>query len=127
MTMAFFRPATLREASDVLLQHPRSRIVSGGSDLVVKWKNGVVNDLDGLVDIGLLKLNQIECREGVCRIGSGATMTQVASHPLVIERFPALVQAALQVGAMQIRNLATLGGNIANASPAGDTIPALYS
>ncbi len=126
-TMAFYRPTTLNEASELLQQHPHARIVCGGSDLVVKWKNGVMKDLDGLVDLGLLKLNSIECRDGVCRIGSGATMTQVATHQLILERYPALVQAALQVGALQIRNLATLGGNTANASPAGDTIPALYS
>lgn len=126
-TVSFYRPASIREASELLVKHPQTRIVCGGSDLVVKWKNGLLKNLDGLVDLGLLSLNKIECRDGSWHIGSGATMTQVATHPAIMERFPALVSAVLQVGALQIRNLATLGGNVANASPAGDSIPALFS
>lgn len=123
----FARPLSVSEATTLLANHPTARIIAGGTDLLVKWKNGILPDLTHLVDLGNLKLTSIAQEGDHIAIGSGCTMSQIAEHPLVKKKFPALVTAALQVGALQIRNLATLGGNVANASPAGDTIPALLT
>lgn len=102
--------------------------IAGGSDLIVKIRNGLYPQLEGLVDIsGLTPLNIIRTDENRVIIGSGCTMSQIINDHLIQDYFPALAKAASTVGALQIRNSATIGGNVANASPAGDTIPALYS
>lgn len=120
-------PASLPEAADILRTRPGARLIAGGTDLLVKHRNGLLPDVTDFVDVSGLGLHEITLTEGQVRIGSACTMTAVAGHPLVRERFPALVQGTLQVGAFQIRNAATLGGNVGNASPAGDSIPPLLS
>jgi carbon-monoxide dehydrogenase medium subunit len=61
------------------------------------------------------------------RIGAGATLREVENHPVIVERYPALSRGAKEVGSVQIRNLATLAGNVCNASPSADTSPALLA
>lgn len=124
--MQFYKPATLKEASE-LLAKPNHLAIAGGTDLVVKLRNGLFPNAVALVDISALPLKTIKKEGERLIIGSGCTMSQVIADPLVNEYFPALAKAASTVGAAQIRNAATIGGNVANASPAGDTIPALYS
>ncbi|MFZ2960872.1 MAG: xanthine dehydrogenase family protein subunit M [Candidatus Ozemobacteraceae bacterium] len=125
--LGYVSPTSIQEAAAFLETNPGARIISGGSDLVVKWKNGMLPDLTHFVDIGTLRLDRIEMVSSLVRIGSACTMASIASDDRIKSRFPALAAAALVVGAPQIRNMATLGGNVANASPAGDTIPALMS
>ncbi|MDD2999458.1 MAG: xanthine dehydrogenase family protein subunit M [Candidatus Riflebacteria bacterium] len=122
----FYKPTTIKEAVD-LLQNQNYLAIAGGTDLVVKIRNGLFPGIRALVDLGALPLKTIKQENGKLIIGSGCTMSQIISDPLVKEYFPVLTKAASTVGAVQIRNAATIGGNIANASPAGDTIPALYS
>lgn len=125
--LEFIKPANLQDACEAL-KNPAFMAISGGSDLIVKIRNGLYPNLEGLVDIsGLSPLNLIRTDENRVIIGSGCTMSQIIGDRLMQDYFPALVKAASTVGALQIRNSATIGGNVANASPAGDTIPALYS
>lgn len=124
--LKFFKPATTSAASE-LLKNPGYLAIAGGSDLIVKLRNGLFPNAVALVDITALPLKSINKEGDRLIIGSGCTMAQIIADPLVNEYFPVLVKAASTVGAMQIRNVATIGGNIANASPAGDTIPAMYS
>ncbi|OGK09057.1 MAG: hypothetical protein A2W80_08730 [Candidatus Riflebacteria bacterium GWC2_50_8] len=127
MSNVEFIKATDIQSACTALKNPGYMAVSGGSDLVVKIRNGMYPNLKGLVDIsGLNQLNHIRTDENKVIIGSGCTMNQIASDHLLQDYFPVLVKAASTVGALQIRNSATIGGNVANASPAGDTIPALY-
>jgi len=123
----YHRPADVVAACAILAEKPGSVVVAGGTDLIVKWKNGILPSLTDLVDLGALRLSQIVLEGTNLRIGSGCTMEQVRNNPLVTARFPTLVSATGQVGALQIRHAATIGGNVANASPAGDSIPALMS
>ena len=125
--MTFFRPETWDQAWNFWDANPDARIVAGGTDLVVKWKNGGMKELKGLLDLGLLGLDRIEVSGEKLRIGSGCTMSRIAENPDVKKFCPVLADAVKQVGALQIRNLATLGGNVANASQAGDSIPALFA
>ena len=125
--LACYRPKSLPEVSRILKESPHARIVAGGTDLLVKLRNGMIPETTGLVDINLLNLAFITEDEENVVIGARCTMSQIVHHPRVKELFPALVAAANTVGAPQIRNAATLGGNVGNASPAGDTIPALVS
>jgi len=123
----FIKPANIQAACEAL-KNPGFMAVAGGSDLIVKIRNGLYPDLEGLVDISdLSPLNLIRTDENRVIIGSGCTMNQIVNDRLMQDYFPTLVKAAATVGALQIRNSATIGGNVANASPAGDTIPALYS
>jgi carbon-monoxide dehydrogenase medium subunit len=121
------RPATLAAASRLLLEAgPEARLLAGGTDLIIRLRDGtlrppLVVDVKQLDELG----TGIEERDGVLRISARAVMTDIASHPAVRRWFPALVEGAEVVGSVQIRNRATLVGNVCNASPAADTIPAL--
>ncbi len=123
----FFKPNTVKEAVEILQKTPGAVPVAGGTDLIVKFRNGILPKVTAFVDISGLQLDQIKTTDTSIVIDSGCTMSKVVTHPEIIKYFPALVAAASTVGAKQIRNSATLGGNVANSSPAGDTIPALYS
>src|SRR5439155_27031491 len=73
------------------------------------------------------ELQTIDEESGGLRIGGAATLRAVELHPVVRERYPALERGAAEIGSVQIRNLATLAGNLCNASPSADTSPALLA
>jgi carbon-monoxide dehydrogenase medium subunit len=123
---AYARPTSLAEAFALLADEPAGRALGGGTDLLVGLRKRTVTaplvvDLKRVSDLE----RGIEVRGDELWIGALATMTEVARHPVIRERFPALVSAANVVGSIQIRNRATLAGNLCNASPAADTAPPL--
>jgi CO/xanthine dehydrogenase FAD-binding subunit len=124
---AYERPATLAEAIALLAEHgPDARVLAGGTDLIIRLRDGsarpsVVIDVKRIPDLG----PGIHEDDGRLVIGARTVMTDVAAHPLVVRHFTALAEAASVVGSVQIRNRATLAGNICNASPAADTAPPL--
>lgn len=103
-------------------------IIAGGTDLMVALKERTVAP-DLVVDLGHLReeLGGIAIEGGVLRIGALATFFQIEADPLVRRYANALRQAAANVGTLQIRALATLGGNLATASPAADSAPPLIA
>jgi CO/xanthine dehydrogenase FAD-binding subunit len=124
---AYARPVTMADALALLDEHGSdARLLCGGTDLVVGLRKGTIRPR---VVIDLKRV--AELRPGIEDTGSslvvGATgvLTDLIEDPRVRRHFPALVDAALVVGSVQIRNRATLAGNICNASPAADTAPAL--
>ncbi len=118
------RPRDPQEAVELLARHPGALPVAGGTDLVVQLRRGKLA-ADTLVDLGGLGLAGIaEGAEGL-EIGAATTMDTIAADARVRAGWPALAQAASQVGAWPIQCRATLGGNLANASPAADTAPPL--
>ena len=125
----YLRPSTLEVAVATLQEAgARATLLAGGTDLLVRMRSGrvrpaVVVDLkriDGL-DAGVKRL------DGMLRVGARCTMTELIADDQVRQHFPALVEAARVVGSVQIRNRATLAGNICNASPAADTAPPLLA
>ncbi len=119
------RPSDLDQALDLLASRPQARPLAGGTDLVVQLRSGRL-PATLLVDLGALNLSGIEERpDGALAIGAGTAMTVVARDVRIKARHPALAAAAGLVGAWPIQCRATLGGNVANASPAADTAPAL--
>jgi CO/xanthine dehydrogenase FAD-binding subunit len=92
---------------------------------MVPWNRGELNDRTILDLSAVQEWRSIRKTEAGLRIGSLATHSELQKDPVLVENFPLLAQAASVVGALEIQNRATLGGNIANASPAGDTFPAL--
>ncbi len=126
MSFEFFKPKSVKEASE-LLKNPGYIAVVGGTDTVVKVRGGFYKSLKALVDLNGLFSNEVRTGGDKCIIGSACTMNTLADNPVINEYFPALAQAAASIAAFQIRNAATIGGNVGNSSPVGDTIPALYS
>jgi len=121
------RPASLEGAVELLAEHgPAARILAGGTDLIIRLRDGTLRP-DLVVDVKRIPdlAAQIAERDGRLSISAGTTMTDIAADPRIRRHFRALAEAATVVGSVQIRNRATLAGNICNASPAADTAPAL--
>jgi carbon-monoxide dehydrogenase medium subunit len=121
------RPTTLAETVGLLAEHgPDARLLAGGTDLLIRLRDG---SLRPRVVIDLKRVGEL-CpaigeEGGLLTISATSVMTDIAADARVRRHFPALVEAAAVVGSVQIRNRATLAGNIANASPAADTAPSL--
>jgi carbon-monoxide dehydrogenase medium subunit len=124
--VGYFRPETLEEALELLAAgREEYKILAGGTDLVLHLRERKVSP-KALVDITHISaLKGIREEEGKIIIKAATTFTEVASSPIVLEKIPALADACKVVGSPQIRNQGTIGGNIVNASPAADSVPAL--
>lgn len=102
--------------------------VAGGTDLLVALAGELGRPPDAIVDLwGVEELRGIGVDGTALRLGALTTYTEIRRSALCREHLPALVDAATTIGAAQIQNRGTLGGNIANASPAGDTLPVLLA
>lgn len=118
-------PRSVAEVLHLAAQAPgKNTYLSGGTDLIIQMREGFNPGL--LIDLSQVEeLNYIKEEGGSLQIGAATTFTQIAASSLVRAKARCLAQAAGQIGSVQIRNRGTIGGNIATASPAGDTLPAL--
>ncbi|HEX2173829.1 MAG TPA: xanthine dehydrogenase family protein subunit M [Dehalococcoidia bacterium] len=120
----YLAPATVAEAVAVLRQHDgQARCLAGGTDLIAQLKErrrqaSVVVDIKRIPDLQVLSYDPAN---GL-RIGAAVTCTAVARQPEVQANYPALAYACGLVGSRQIQNRATVGGNVCNAAPSGDTL-----
>ena len=120
----FASPPTLDDACRILAE-TGARVVAGGTDVIPRLQRHRFPACM-LVDISrLVELRFIREEDGTMHIGALATYAQILASPLLQAAAPVLLEAALTVGCPQTRCRGTLGGNIANASPAGDTLPPL--
>ena len=102
--------------------------IAGGTDLMVQISGELREPPVRMLDLSRIEeLRGITLDRGALVIGARTTFTDIRRSTLCRERLPALVECAATIGAAQIQNRATLGGNIANASPAGDTLPILLA
>jgi xanthine dehydrogenase FAD-binding subunit len=123
-----YRVKSLQELSQRVIEIPGVKFfLAGGTDLIVKSTQGLIPESSWIDITGLEELQKIEARESEIFIGALVTHTQIEQSPLLQHYAPALVQGAASVGSQQIRNRGTIGGNLANASPAADTVPPLYA
>lgn len=123
----FYRPKTVEDALALLAKTKNPKLLAGGTDLIIALNQRQVNP-NALVDIsGIKELCNIYEEKDVLHIGAGATFTQMQYSPLVAKYCPALCHAASQMGAVQVRNIATIGGNVANAATAADALPPLFA
>jgi CO/xanthine dehydrogenase FAD-binding subunit len=120
------QPTSIADAVALLTQDPEARLLAGGTDLIIRLRDGTIRTRT-VVDLKrVAELDGAIRAEGAgLAIGASAAMTEIAAHPIVRDGYTALAEGALVVGSVQIRNRATLAGNICNASPAADTSPAL--
>ncbi|MEX2152000.1 MAG: xanthine dehydrogenase family protein subunit M [Gemmatimonadaceae bacterium] len=119
------RPRTLKEALAMLRDEPTLVPLAGCTDLYVAVNFGTLTDSRFLDLWPLEPLRRISVRDETMVIGALATYTEIIKSRHVRKRLPMLIDSARQIGGPQIQNRGTIGGNIANASPAGDTLPVL--
>lgn len=122
----YLRPSSLEEAVDFLSDHgPETKPLAGGTDLLIDMRSGKLK-ARYIMDVARIpELSGITVTEEGLSIGAGATITEIALSETVKRLAPVLRKACLTFGSPQIRNTATIGGNIANASPSADTFPPL--
>ena len=122
----YYEPTSLEEASRILAEaEPDARVLAGGTDLVVDMKTGRMRPSTVVNLKRIPDLAEIEDVGGLTRIGALTKVDVVEVSPLVVERHPALAQAASILASPPVRALATIGGNVGRASPASDLGPAL--
>jgi carbon-monoxide dehydrogenase medium subunit len=119
----YLKPTSLDEASEFLLKYPGSRVIAGGTDLLVE-KNP---DVRALVDITNLGLDYVESGNGVIKVGACTSFRRIEKDGTLRRGCPSLVEAARTIGGIAIRNEATIGGNVCNAVPSADSPPPLIT
>ena len=126
MVMSINRPTSLEEALQILADNPEMEILGGGTDFMVEVNYGHRRPVSILSLSRIAELRDFEVSGSELYLGSGITFSKLVAPPLA-ELVPGLAQAARTVGSPQIRNAGTIGGNLATASPAGDTLPILLA
>lgn len=120
-------PDDLASAYALLAAAPRTPI-AGGTDLMVRITGEIGSPPEQVIDLSRLsELRGIAVADGHLTLGALTTYSEIRRSPLIASHLPVLAEVAATIGAIQIQNRGTLGGNIANASPAGDTLPALLA
>jgi CO/xanthine dehydrogenase FAD-binding subunit len=124
--LRYIRPETFDEALDHLHRNgTRTKILAGGTDLVVDLRSGEAKP-EYLLDVSRLKeLKGIDVTPEGVSVGAGVTLAEIESSDALERHAPALRRCSFTFASRQIRNVATIGGNVAHCSPCGDTVPPL--
>jgi CO/xanthine dehydrogenase FAD-binding subunit len=126
---AYHRPATVQEACRILAAEPRAAVLAGGTDLMVhltqSWRG---KRPPAVVNVKRIPgLDAVQVTDRALRLGALATLSALTEHPVIQAEYPVLPFAARYMGSPAIRNLATVGGNLCNGSPAADLPPVLLA
>ena len=126
--MRYERPLTVDAAVAMLAGAPsRTRILAGGTDLLVQLRAGMIEP-DLVVDIKAIpEMRQITAEDGGFRIGAAVAGAELSEHPDVKQLWPGVVEAVDLIGSTQIQGRASMAGNLCNASPAADSVPAMIA
>lgn len=124
----YFEPKSVEETLDLLSRYgEKARLIAGGTDLLVKMKRELLHP-EILISLSRVsELNFISEDEGSFRIGAATTLFQLEKNPSIGRTLSALYEAVRSMAAPAIRNMGTIGGNLANGSPAADTAPPLQA
>jgi carbon-monoxide dehydrogenase medium subunit len=124
----YFAPKTIREAVDVLAAHPNAKVIAGGTDLLVHMKLRVRTP-DVIVDVGRLKDADVLAfnKKRGLTLGPSVTMRQVELLSEAWKMYRGFAQGASVIGSVQIRNMATVVGNVCNSAPSADAAPGLIA
>jgi CO/xanthine dehydrogenase FAD-binding subunit len=119
---SYHTPTTIHEALSLLLQYAgKAQLIAGGTDLILDMQYNQHPPLDALVDVTTIAgLNEIHVDGEWIVLGAAVTHTQIEENPLLKEHGMAVVESCSVVGGPQVRNVATIGGNVAHALPAAD-------
>ncbi|KUO76523.1 MAG: xanthine dehydrogenase [Desulfosporosinus sp. BRH_c37] len=119
---------TVREATMLLAENPKLRLIAGGTDVLIKMHGG---QLEGAELLSLRKIKSLstirKAVDGTISIGALATFTQIFKDPILREMIPILTEAAISMGGPQIRNIATIGGNVCNGATSADSASSLFA
>lgn len=127
-SLAYHAPETLHDAVTLLAADPTARVLAGGTDLIVQMRSGrtapgAVIDLKRIAGMSGVR----ELPGGGFAIGAATPCTALKDHAGLVASWPGVVEAANLIGSVQVRNRATMAGNLCNASPAADSVPALIA
>ena len=124
-----YSPSSCDEAMKLLEDKGQQiRIVAGGTELMVALRNGLIEQKEFLDVSRIDELRYIRMGDdNLIHVGALTTLSNCLSNPILSEHAPILADAIKCMASVQVRNLGTIGGNVANGSPAGDTIPPLYA
>lgn len=123
----YHMPKTVDEALARLREHDgRARVVGGGTDLILEMQQGRKPAVDAMVDVtSIPDMHQIHQQNGMIEIGAGVSHTEIVKSDMIAQQATCLVESCGVIGGPQVRNVATLGGNVAHALPAADGTTAL--
>ena len=126
--MRYEKPASAKQAADLLANEKGAAfLLAGGTDLLVKLKQGIVEP-DLVVDIKhIAKANEIRATTHGFSIGAAVPGARLTEHAALKKAWPGVVEAANLIGSDQIQGRCTLAGNLCNASPAADSVPAMIA
>lgn len=125
----YIAPSTVQEAVALLAKHGAgARVLAGGTDLIIQAREGrrdvaLMVDVKGIAEVTVLALGG----DGSLRVGAATSCATIYNNAEVAKRFPALIDSASLIGGIQIQSRASLGGNLCNSGPAGDSIPTLIA
>src|SRR5205814_6003200 len=124
-TKTYFAPSRAEDLAALHEAHPDARILAGGTDVGL-WVTKQLRELPTVIYVGnVSELREIEIRDGSLSIGAAVSLTD--AFAAIIDRYPALEELCRRFASPPIRNAGTLGGNIANGSPIGDSMPVLMA
>ena len=123
---SYLRPADLADALTLRAAHPTHTLLAGGTDLMVAWRQG--EGPDGVIDLfSLPELKGITVDATGVTIGAATPYAEILAHEPLVRTLPLLAAVAREIGAVQLRERATIGGNLATCSPVGDGLIALLA
>lgn len=122
----YHEPKSTAEAVGLLSKlGPSAKILAGGTDLIIQMEQRTCRPRHVLNVMRIPELQGVSGRAGMITIGSATSLRQVETSPLLRDKTPVLCEAVSTIGSIQIRNLATVGGNLCNAAPSADAAPPL--
>ena len=127
--MKYHQPTSIRDFMELstVLADQNAALLAGGTDLIPRYERGLSLP-DHLIDLKKLSdLHQVNIHDDHIQVGALTTIQSIADHQVIRDDFNAIHMAATDFAGAQIRHRGTIGGNIVNASPAGDLLPGLYA
>jgi len=126
-SLGFHAPGTVDEAIGLLAGDPQARVLAGGTDLIVQMRSGRIAP-SAIVDLKRIGgISGVRVEGGRFVIGAATPCTALKDDKALVAAWPGVVEAANLIGSVQVRNRATMAGNLCNASPAADSVPALVA
>lgn len=121
-------PKTIDEALEMLSSNPRLKVIAGGTDVLIRLHHGDIEEVELLSLRNISGLDEIKLLEdGTIYIGAMAPFTKIFRDEIINRYIPVLSEAAVSMGGPQIRNMATVGGNICNGAVSADSAPTLFA
>jgi carbon-monoxide dehydrogenase medium subunit len=123
----YLKPESFDQLQNLITRYENAGIkfFAGGTDLIVQLKQNANFNFKYLIDLEKLNLNYIECYKNYLKIGALTTLSDIENNTFLKENFPIFTSTTSKMASVQIRNKATIGGNLCNAAPSADLAPPL--